>query len=49
MGRCLGLLVNIQICNDRWNKLDPETGKELFRKLVEGIRSTYDNKKQNYI
>ena len=44
----LGFVARLKIV-DRWNKLDPETGKELFRKLVEGIRSTYDNKKQNYI
>ena len=25
---------------DRWLKLDPETGRELFRKLVEEIRSS---------
>ena len=34
---------------DRWLKLDEKTGKELFRKLVDEIRSTYDNKKQNLI
>lgn len=32
---------------DRWLRLDPEAGRELFRKLVADIRSTYDNKKQN--
>ena len=32
---------------DRWLQLDPASGRALFRKLVEDIRSTYDNKKQN--
>ena len=27
---------------DRWNKLDPETGKAMFRKLVEEIRNNRD-------
>ena len=31
---------------DRWDKLDPETGAELFRRLIKEIRATYDNKKQ---
>ena len=44
----LGFVARLKIV-DRWNKLDPVVGKELFRKLVEGVRSTYDNKKQNYI
>ena len=26
---------------DRWNKLDPETGKEMFRKLVDEVRGTF--------
>lgn len=34
---------------DRWDRLDPETGNALFRKLVTEIRSTYDNKKNNMI
>ena len=42
----LGFVARLQII-DRWLKLDPESGRELFRKLVEDIRSTYDNKKQN--
>lgn len=42
----LGFVAKLQII-DRWLKLDPESGRELFRKLVEDIRSTYDNKKQN--
>lgn len=31
---------------DRWEKLDPATGAELFRRMVSEIRATYDNKKQ---
>ena len=31
---------------DRWEKLDPKTGAELFRRMVSEIRATYDNKKQ---
>lgn len=42
----LGFVAKLQII-DRWLKLDPESGRELFRKLVEDIRSTYDNKKQD--
>ena len=44
----LGFIAKLKII-DRWNKLDPETGMALFRKLVEDIRATYDNKKQNLI
>ena len=44
----LGFIAKLKIIN-RWDKLDPETGRELFRKLVEEIRSTYDNKKNNMI
>ncbi len=44
----LGFVAKLKIV-DRWEKLDPETGQELFRKLVEEIRSTYDNKKNNMI
>lgn len=44
----LGFIAKLKII-DRWDKLDPETGRELFRKLVEEIRSTYDNKKNNMI
>ena len=42
----LGYVLKLKII-DRWLQLDPESGRELFRKLVEDIRSTYDNKKQN--
>lgn len=34
---------------ERWEKLDPETGQQYFRKLVQEIRSTYDNKKNTQI
>ena len=34
---------------ERWEKLDPETGQEYFRKLVQEIRATYDNKKNTDI
>lgn len=44
----LGFVAKLMII-DRWFKLNPETGRELFRRLVEEIRSTYDNKKQNII
>lgn len=44
----LGFIAKLKII-DRWDRLDPETGRELFRKLVEEIRSTYDNKKNNMI
>ena len=33
----------------RWEKLDPETGQEYFRRLVQEIRATYDNKKNTEI
>lgn len=42
----LGFVAKLKIV-DRWLQLDPEAGRELFRKLVEDIRSTYDNKKQD--
>ena len=35
----LAFVAKIKI-TDRWNKLDPATGRELFRKLVEEIRKT---------
>ena len=35
----LAFLVKLKI-TDRWNKLDPETGRELFRRLVQEIRNT---------
>ena len=44
----LGFIAKLKII-ERWEKLDPATGSELFRKLVEEIRSTYDNKKNNMI
>ncbi len=42
----LGYVLKVKII-DRWMQLDPESGRALFRKLVDDIRSTYDNKKQN--
>ena len=42
----LGYVAKLKII-DRWLQLDPESGRELFRKLVEDVRSTYDNKKQD--
>ena len=44
----LGFTARLQIIG-RWARLDPETGRGLFRRLVSGIRSTYDNKKNNLI
>lgn len=44
----LGFIAKLKII-DRWEKLDPATGREYFRKLVDEIRSTYDNKKNNMI
>ena len=41
----LGFVCKLKII-DRWLQLDPDSGRALFRKLVEDIRSTYDNKKQ---
>ena len=41
----LGFIARLKII-DRWDKLDPETGAELFRRLIKEIRATYDNKKQ---
>lgn len=35
----LAFIAKIKI-TDRWNKLDPATGRELFRKLVQEIRNT---------
>ena len=35
----LAFIAKIKIA-DRWNKLDPETGRELFRRLVSEIRNT---------
>lgn len=42
----LGFVAKLKII-DRWLQLDPDAGRALFRRLVEDIRSTYDNKKQN--
>lgn len=42
----LGFVAKLKII-DRWLKLDPVSGRALFRRLVEEIRTTYDNKKQN--
>ena len=42
----LGFVAKLKII-DRWLQLDPEAGRTLFRKLVEDVRSTYDNKKQD--
>ena len=41
----LGFVCKLKII-DRWLQLDPDSGRALFRTLVEDIRSTYDNKKQ---
>ena len=45
MDAILGFIARLKII-DRWDKLDPETGAELFRRLIKEIRATYDNKKQ---
>lgn len=45
MDAILGFIARLKII-DRWDKLDPETGVELFRRLIKEIRATYDNKKQ---
>lgn len=45
MDAILGFIARLKII-DRWDKLDPETGAELFRRLIREIRATYDNKKQ---
>ena len=42
----LGYVAKLKII-DRWLQLDPDSGRALFRRLVDDIRSTYDNKKQN--
>ena len=41
----LGFVACLKIV-DRWIKLDPQTGRELFRKLVEEIRSSRTEQKQ---
>ena len=45
MDAILGFIARLKII-DIWDKLDPETGAELFRRLIKEIRATYDNKKQ---
>ena len=45
MDAILGFIARLKII-DRWDNLDPETGAELFRRLIKEIRATYDNKKQ---
>ena len=45
MDAILGFIARLKII-DRWDKLDPETGAELFRRLIKEIRATYDNTKQ---
>ena len=45
MDAILGFIARLKII-DRWDKLDPETRAELFRRLIKEIRATYDNKKQ---
>lgn len=45
MDAILGFIARLKII-DRWGKLDPETGADLFRRLIKEIRATYDNKKQ---
>ena len=45
MDAILGFIARLKII-DRWDKLAPETGAELFRRLIKEIRATYDNKKQ---
>ena len=45
MDAILGFIARLKII-DRWDKIDPETGAELFRRLIKEIRATYDNKKQ---
>jgi hypothetical protein len=42
----LGFVAKLKII-DRWLQLDPDSGRALFRRFVEDLRSTYDNKKQN--
>lgn len=44
----LALIAKLKII-DRWQQLDPETGRQLFRRLVQEIRATYDKQKNNNI
>lgn len=41
----LGFVARLKII-DRWIQLDPDAGRAFFRRLVEDIQSTYENKKQ---
>ena len=41
----LGFVARLKII-DRWLRLDPDSGRTFFRRLVEDIQSTYENKKQ---
>lgn len=41
----LGYAAKLKII-DRWLQLDPDSGRALFRRMVDEIHSTYDNKKQ---
>lgn len=41
----LGFVARLKII-DRWLRLDPDSGRAFFRRLVEDIQSTYENKKQ---
>ena len=36
----LGFIARLNIVA-RWLKLDPETGKQMFARLVEGVRGSY--------
>ena len=42
----LGYAAKLKII-DRWLQLDPDSGRALFRRMVDEIHATYDNKKQN--
>ncbi|MBQ9660992.1 MAG: DUF2764 family protein [Bacteroidales bacterium] len=41
----LGFVARLKII-DRWLQLDPDSGRAFFRRLVDDIQSTYENKKQ---
>jgi hypothetical protein len=41
----LGYAAKLKII-DRWLQLDPDSGRALFRRMVDEIHATYDNKKQ---
>lgn len=40
IGTILSLLVRLHIA-DRWNKLDPEAGSQLFKRLVSEVKGTF--------